>query len=373
MGAVLKFPLYFKLIILLIGTYILIHMLSIGQDIILPIIYSTLIAILLSPLVNFLVKKKWNRAIAIGTVLVFAILIIITLFILLSSQTSRLIEAWPKLVVKFSDLLAKLVFWISGYFHVSAQTINIWISGTKSDMMSNSNAAISLTISTIGGVMATVLLTPVYIFMILFYQPHLLKFIHQLFGANNNKEIGEIMKVSKMIVQSYLVGLFAEFAIVAALNSVGLLIIGLDYAILLGIAGALLNVIPYLGGLVAVGVYMVIALLTKSPEYVIYVAILYTIIQFLDNNYIVPKIVGSKVKLNALISLLTVILGAALWGIPGMFLSIPLTAILKVFFDHINGLKPLGFLLGNTKTVVTDSILLKVKVPSILRRKKTAS
>jgi predicted PurR-regulated permease PerM len=367
-----RFPAYFKISIILIGAYVFIYMLSIGQDIILPIIYAILIAILLSPLVNFLVKKKLNRGIAIGIVLLFAILIIVTLFLILSSQTTRLIEAWPKLAQKFNDLLGNFVKWVSAYFHISSSKIDSWISSTKKDMMSNSNAAIGMTITTIGGFMATVFLTPVYIFMILFYRVHILNFIHQLFGANNNKKIGDILKVSKTIVQSYLVGLFAEFSIIATLNSIGLLIIGLDYAVLLGIGGALLNVIPYLGGLVAVGIYMIIALITKSPDYVAYVAIMYFIIQLLDNNFIVPKVVGSKVKLNALISLLTVIAGAALWGIPGMFLSIPLTAILKVFCDRINGLKPFGYMLGNATDEGTGSILTKIKIPAILKRKKVS-
>ena len=95
-------------------------------------------------------------------------------------------------------------------------------------------------------------------------------------------------------------------------------------------------------------IIMAIALITKSPVYMLYVGALYLLIQLIDNNYIVPKVIGSKVKLNALVSLLAVILGAALWGIPGMFLSIPLMAILKLIFDRIEPLKPWGFLLGDT-------------------------
>lgn len=372
MDSSIAMPPFLKITVILIGSWVFLHMLSVGQDIILPIIYAVLIAILLSPVVRFLERKKINRAVAIGIVLIVAILIVVSLFLLLSSQTTKLIEAWPKLAQKFNNLISEFVLWVSGYFHISSAKINTWISTTKQDMMSNSNAAIGVTITTIGGFMATVFLTPVYIFMILFYQVHILNFIHQLFGANNNKKISDILKVSKTIVQSYLVGLFAEFSIIATLNSIGLLIIGLDYAVLLGIGGAVLNVIPYLGGLVAVGIYMIIALVTKSPDYVAYVAILYFIIQLIDNNFIVPKVVGSKVKLNALISLLTVIAGAAMWGIPGMFLSIPLTAIFKVFCDRINGLKPFGYLLGNAPNEGTGRILAKIKIPDILKRKKVS-
>jgi len=111
----------------------------------------------------------------------------------------------------------------------------------------------------------------------------------------------------------------------------------------------LLNVIPYIGGLVAVALPMMVALATKSnPWFALYILVIYYIIQLIDNNYIVPKIVASKVKINALFSIIVVIAGNALWGVPGMFLSIPLLAIVKLIFDHVEPLKPWGFLLGDT-------------------------
>jgi predicted PurR-regulated permease PerM len=115
-------------------------------------------------------------------------------------------------------------------------------------------------------------------------------------------------------------------------------------------------------------IFAMIALVTKSPVYVFYVVALYTVIQFIDNNIIVPRIVGSKVKLNALVSLFVVIAGAALWGIPGMFISIPITAIAKVIFDRIDSLKPWGFLLGDTmpQLVKLDLGDITKKLPNII-------
>jgi len=101
---------------------------------------------------------------------------------------------------------------------------------------------------------------------------------------------------------------------------------------------------------------MIVALATKSPSYALFVLAAYLFIQFVDNNYIIPKIVASKVKINALISVIVVLIGGALWGIPGMFLAIPLTAVLKVIFDHIEPLKPLGFLLGNIVPTVSKKL-----------------
>lgn len=357
-------PVYAKSALLLVGFYVFFSVLSIGQEIILPLIYAGIIAISLSPAVGWFISKKIGRALSILIVLTIATLIIASFVVLLCSQASLLSEAWPTLTTKFQALLNQGIGWASDSFGISSRKINAWIADTKSDIIDNSGSAIGLTLTTVGGVLATALLTPVYVFMILFYQPHLIEFTHRICGDNNDEKVSEILTETKGIIQSYLVGLFAEFAIIATLNSMGLLLLGIEYALLLGILGALLNIVPYLGGLVAMVLFMVVALITKSPIFVLYVAGLYGVIQLIDNNYIVPRIIGSKVKLNALVSLLAVILGAALWGIPGMFLSIPLMAILKLIFDRIEPLKSWGFLLGDTMPP-----LLKLKSPPIISNK----
>ena len=204
-----------------------------------------------------------------------------------------------------------------------------------------------MTLVTMSGIVQAAILTPVYVLMILFYEPHLLAFAHQIFGADNDEKVSEILTQTKTIIKSYLVGLFIEFVIIAILNSIGLFALRIDYAILLGIIGAALNVIPIIGGVICIVLFVIVALVTKSAIYIVYVLIVYAVIQFIDDHYIFPKIVGAKVKLNLLISVITVIVGDALWGIPGMFLAIPLTAIVKLVLDHIEPLKPWGFLLGD--------------------------
>jgi len=159
--------------------------------------------------------------------------------------------------------------------------------------------------------------------------------------------------------------LVIESIIIAILNTSALFALGIEYAILLGVIGALLNVIPYVGGLIAVALPMMVALATKSTGmYAFYVLILYYIIQLIDNNIIVPLIVSSKVKINALFSIIVLFAGNALWGILGMFLSIPLLAVAKVIMENITPLKPWGFLLGDvstTKTSAINPIIKKIK------------
>jgi predicted PurR-regulated permease PerM len=209
-----------------------------------------------------------------------------------------------------------------------------------------------------------IFLLPVYIFLLLYYHPLLIEFIHRLFAKGDQGKVNEIIKQVKTVIQRYLAGLVIEAVIVAILNSVALLALGVEYAILLGIIGAMLNVIPYIGGLVAVALPMMIALATStSPITALYVLILYYIIQLIDNNFIVPYIVASKVKINALFSIIVVLAGNALWGLTGMFLSIPLLAIIKLIFDHLEGLKPWGFLLGDTMPPIIgrNPILKRIK------------
>ena len=358
-----RLPFYAKASLVTIGLFAFGSMLCISRGIIVPFIYSVIIAIVLSPLVNYLVEKKINRVLAISISLILLCLIIILFIVLLSSQLSLFTESFPKLVDKSYEMLNRTGLWIADNFNVSTQKVNAFIAETKATMLSSGKSLIGVTLITMGSALVVLVLIPVYVFMLLFYQPLLLDFIRKLFKKNNHKEVNDVLSTTKKIIQRYLVALLLEAVIIAVLNSAGLLILGIDYAIVLGIIGAILNVIPYVGGVIAVALPMMVALITKSSStYTLLVLLVYMIIQFIDNHYIIPKIVASKVKINALVSIIVVLAFGALWGIPGMFLSIPLTAILKVIFDHIDTLKPLGFLLGDTMPSMTTFKLKRKKV-----------
>jgi predicted PurR-regulated permease PerM len=345
----LKFPFYARATIFIIGLFALVTILYIAQAIILPLIFAIIIAIVLHPVVNFFVRIRINRVIAIIITLCLTFVVIAALAMLLFSQASSFSDSWPILVDRFTAMLNDTITWASGYFDIKPQRFHEWILKTKAELINSSGAMIGQTLVSVGNFVLVLILIPVYVFMILIYHTLILDFIRKVFGKIDQVQVSEIITQTKTVVQRYLIGLIIEFVLVAAMNSIALLILGIDYAILLGIIGALLNLIPYIGGLVAVALPMMVALATKTTAwYAFYVMVIYYIIQLIDNNYIVPKIVASKVKINALFSIIAVIAGNALWGIPGMFLSIPLLAIIKLIFDHIEPLKPWGFLLGDT-------------------------
>ncbi len=344
-------------------------MLYVGQSIIVPLIYATIFAILLNRVVNFLHRYKLNRVLAIVITIILTMTFFGMLVFFIASQMSMFSEAFPELKEKFNELLSMIVSWVSSEFNISTSNIDSWIKQTKQDAVENSNLLIGKTLTTVSGLLIVILLLPVYIFMLLFYKPLLLEFIKKLFHRTEHGTVAEVLVESKTVIQSYLIGLLIETAIVAALNAIGLLILGVDYAILLGFIGALLNIIPYVGGLIALSLAVVMALVTKPPTYALLVMAMFLLIQLIDNNFLVPKIVASKVRLNALVSLIAVLCGGALWGIPGMFLSIPLLAIIKVIFDRIEPLKPWGFVLGDTMPPI-GKIIFRFPVVGALKKVK---
>jgi predicted PurR-regulated permease PerM len=345
----LRFPFYAKASLVFIGLIAFISVMYIAQEIIIPLVYAMIIAIVMSPAVNYLTRKRFNRVIAITLVLLTSMFLCILIVTLLSRQLMEFSDSFPALIDKFNEIMKQSVSWTSEHFNISTRKINIWITAKRTDMIAGGNSSIGQALLNTGNVLVVLILIPVYVFMILYYQPLLLEFIHRLFKSGELSEVNSVLTGIKKIVQSYLAGLLMEALIVAILNSTSLLILGIDYAILLGVIGAILNVIPYIGGLIAVALPMMIALATKeSNSYCLLVLAAYFLIQLIDNNYIIPKVVASKVKINALASIVVVLAGGALWGLAGMFLSIPLIAITKVIFDHIEPLKPWGYLLGDT-------------------------
>ena len=312
----LKLPFYAKAIFFLIGFIALFTILYIARGIILPILFAIIISILLHPIVNFFVGKKINRVVAIVITLVLTLLVIGGFGLLFFSQASRFSESWPILVDKLTEIFNQTITWASGYFDINAQKIHEWFTKTTGEIINSSTGAIGKTLLSVGNLVVVLFLVPVYTTMLLYYHPILIEFIRRLFGTSNQSQVSQIVTQTKTVIQRYLIGLVIEAVIVATLNSVSLMILGIQYAVLLGIIGAFLNVIPYVGGIIGVAIFMIVALVTKSPVYMIYVIVIYTVIQFIDNHYIVPKIVASKVRINALFAIVVVIAGNALVGYP---------------------------------------------------------
>ncbi len=365
MNNTLKPPLYLKLAQITCGLLAFFYILYVGAEILVPLAFATIFAILLNPIVNYVTARGIPRVAAIVLCLTIAFLLFIGVFYFITSQAMLFGKSFPLFKQKFFTFLQQGSDWAAQTFKISHRNLDQQLEQMKGDGWDYFTSFLGSTLSTATEVLIVVFLLPVYIFLILFYKPLLLQFIAQLFDTHDHPVVVDILDQTKSLIQSYLIGLLLEAAIMAALNSVALLALGLEYAVLLGIIGAILNVIPYIGGIVAVVLPVLLAFATKTPITAFWVVVLYGIIQFIDNHFIVPKVVASKVKINALASIVVVLVGGALWDTAGMFLSIPIVAIVKVIFDHIPNLRPFGYLLGDDQppmsTVIFDFEKLKKK------------
>ena len=173
-------------------------------------------------------------------------------------------------------------------------------------------------------------------------------FLYRLFNPEHHTEVGTtVLKIEK-VVRSYILGLFTVILIIAVLNTVGLMLLGIQHAMFFGALAAVLTIIPYIGIFIGSLLPIVFALVTKdSLWYPLGVALIFWAVQFLEGNFITPNIIGGRVSINPFAAILALFFGGMIWGAIGMILSIPVLAILKVIFDTIEPLRPYGFLLGN--------------------------
>ena len=339
-SGILRFTLV--LICICIGAAIL----FLGQQIIVPLLLAFLFAILLNPVVSFL-NKRWRVpnvvAVLISCILLFAFLGSILMFIYY--QAADISHEWPKIKQNFKMHITHGEQWINQTFHVSGKKQEQYIKETATKTL---NGGMGETLSSFTNTAMSLILIPLYTFLILLYRKLFVNFLCKIVPTKEHKRLIDILVNIGSIVQNYIVGLLIEMFIVAGLTTGGLMLLGVPYAILLGVITALLNLIPYIGILCA-AFLTVLAALTAStdPSIVIKIGFMIWGIQLFDNNFLVPKIVGNKVQINALVSIIIVLMGAALWGIPGMFLSIPFIAVLKIVFDRVDNLKPWGKLLGD--------------------------
>ena len=316
-----------------------------GREILFPILMSLLFAILLRPIVSFLhTRLRFPHMLAVILAVINGILVLLTLIYFLSTQISVFMNDLPHIKKNILLHFDHIQSWIQGKFKISSREQKQYIESTmNSSSMLNKSSIGSLT-----GSLLNFILIPIYTFLILIYRTLFLKFLIQVFDSSNHALLAETLGEIKLVVKSYVTGLMLELLIVAAMTSVGLWLIGVPYFIFLGILTAILNLIPYVGILIA-GIVSILVALVSSTELGIILGVIgvNAFVQLVDNNILIPKIVGSKVKMNALASIVAVIIGGHLAGVAGMFLAIPVIAILKVIFDRIDNLKPIGFLLGD--------------------------
>ena len=349
MRTTLPLPFYVKLALTLVSLIAIFFTLYIAQEILIPLMMAVLFSILLRPCCAFLNQKlHFPHVIAVMTSVILFVIFIIGILTFISWQVSDFMNDWNTIKHNFSIHVANLQEFVRNHFDISTYEQDKYIDDATKDTVKSGKEILGSTLLSFTDTLVNLTLIPIYMFLILLYRTHFMKFLNKLFKEQHHNVLFEILCQIKVAVKSYLVGLIIQMVSVATLTSIGFMLFGIKYAILLGVLTGLLNLIPYLGIMVAM-VISIFATLTGTPDLsmVIGVIIVTVVVQLIDNNILVPLVVSSKVEINALASIIGIIIGGAIAGIPGMFLAIPTIAILKVIFDRIEPLKPWGYLMGD--------------------------
>ncbi len=338
------------------------------REILVPLAFALLIAMLLNPLVTRFQRWKLNKVFAIIAAMLTAFIGFCALGYFLSSQIMRFSKDLPIIEKKLTILFQQFQVWAVIHLKIPMDKQNTMLENAKENLQ----PILEKAAGTMLGTITVSLLLPVYTFLFLYYKTLTLNFLYEVFAEENLKEVNTVVHQSKSAIQNYMVGLLIEGCIVAALNSIALFMFGVKYSILLGVIGAILNVLPYIGGIIAVLLPVLVATITKDGfNTQIAVVIAYIIIQFIDNHFLIPWVVSSRVRINALISIVIVLLGGALWGLAGMFLAIPFTGVLKIIFDRMPELKPWGKLLGDEIPYQHKGEIWKRRAKRIIQRENT--
>ncbi len=332
--------------ILVIGVLI-VHIMMEAQFILLPLVWGLFIALLILPLTEKLEHLKFPRWLSIITVLLVVTVFIGFILYLLSVQVAGLLGDIP-------EVTSTLETWSSDFrrilemrFGISDELFAQQALSSISQIIQTGLTELRNSLYSVFRLITVISVIPIYIFFMLYYRDQFYRGTLQL--VEHYRQAQSIYNKIMKVVQQYLRGLVIVTLVVAVLFYIVLMIFNIKYAFFFAVFLALFNLIPYIGVFVSSVVVVLYSVATADTMFVpIAILISLWLIQLFENNLITPYVIGSQVKLNPLVALIAIFVGASIWGVSGMILFIPILGVLKVIFDEFEQLQPLGVLLGKS-------------------------
>lgn len=347
-----KYPVFLRATVLLLFFVLFFYSLWTLKFILPILMLSVLFAYLIYPLASWLENKRLPRAMAVLIADLVLVAFVFGCVYLLSSQISGFLEETTNIEEKVKNNFDKVKRFIE-------MDIGIPLSGNGSGEQDSFLKSVLLqggnffrdAVTSVATTFGRILIMPLFIFLFLYYRDRLGHFLLMVTHNESEQNVRLIVNQISKVTVKYVSGLFIVVAILSVLNILGLLIIGIENAVLIGIIAGLFNVIPYFGTFIGGAVPVLYVLLVgDDPSLALYVILLTFIIQFIENNLLTPNITGGQVEINPLVTIISILCGATLWGIPGMVLAVPVLGMLKIVCDNIDSLKPYGYLMGKGKT-----------------------
>lgn len=316
------------------------------QTVLIPLIVAILIAFLLYPAYKKLTQWRCPRLLAAGLCIFVTLVVSMGVAALLVWQMSGFIKDIDMLKENMNNTIDSLLAFIENKTSYDRGDQLAMVKEQGKNMLGNFGQYVITALNGTASFLVNATLVAIYTFLLLIYEEKFNKVLNMLIKDEHKRQSArKVLADVSVVSKQFLKGTLIDIVIVATLCTVGFLIIGLKHAFFLGMLVALLNIIPYVGATLGALIPMMVGLIYSGDwKVVVGAAAVCLIVQFIDNNIVMPKVVGSSVSLNPLFSTIALILGFMLWGIPGAILSIPLMGIFKVVCDHVEELKPYGYL-----------------------------
>lgn len=327
----------------LVVVFITILLLYWGKYLFMPLSLATFVAIFLTPFARFFESFRLPRAVSAFIPVIILLLFVAGFIFFFKSQLKTILEDLPLLKLRLKDLLADTQLWIQAHYKIDVAAQTNFISKQVNNLIDSSSAGL-------GALLKFLILFTLFMFFtfyILLYRRMLTRFMLSFFSKKDQQEFGDFNLSLHYTINNYVKGLIIEMIVVITLGFIAVLIIGIKYALLMAVIAGLFNLIPYLGIYAAALLNAVIAMMTGSSHQAFIILIVYAVIHIVDANLLIPFIVGNRIKINPFITLIAVVVGELIWGIPGMFLFIPITGVFKIIVEKTSDFKPFSIILGN--------------------------
>lgn len=318
------------------------------QSIVIPLLFSIILAVLVYPLANWMEKFKISRILSTTLSLIIAVIFILLISYIIVIQAIEIADDASNITNKLSKLYHEILIWISSTLNISQTELLDSIIYELKEAISTIGSYTVMFFQSFSEILSISVLIPIFSFFFLFYREAFKVFFVKAFSLAPKEKVEETVSKMYDALQNYMIGQLTVMFIIAILNTIGLYFLGIKFAWFFGILASLLMILPYIGITIGSIFPAIFALATlDSPYYALGVVTWFLFVQFLEGNFITPYIVGSKIALNPLASMLAIILGGMLFGFAGFILALPIAALLKVLFDASPRTEAFGFILGD--------------------------
>ncbi|HVG15504.1 MAG TPA: AI-2E family transporter [Chitinophagaceae bacterium] len=327
-----------------------------------PLAFACLLAMLLIPLSASLESKGWNRALTSLVCVLLVLALVAGVISLVVWQVTDMASDADQIEKNLVKKISELKDYVSERFGVSRKAQQEVIDKQQASSSNNISGMVTKVLASLGTILTNFILLLVYIFLLIYFRTHLKNFVLKLVPTANRAKAVQTMDASRKVAQKYLTGLSLMIVCLWIMYGIGFTIAGVKLPVFFAILCGMLEIIPFIGNLAGTGITVLMSIAQGGESsLIIGILITYALVQFIQTYILEPLVVGHEVNINPLFTILGIVAGEVIWGVPGMILAIPVLGITKIVCDNITSLQPYGFLLGEEKKKAHKPFLKKIK------------